>query len=119
MSSKPTISEVIIVEGKHDSIAVKNAVNAETLIVFGLSVRKHIGTIKRCHEDNGVIVFTDPDRNGQRIRDYISKQVRGIKHAYLLKSDAIGENGRIGVQYANSKYILSALQKADGTFIQE
>lgn len=117
MSTKPTISEVIVVEGKHDALAVRRAVNAEIFVVFGLSVKKHIEVIKKYQEDKGVIVFTDPDRNGEKIRKYIDTRVPGAKHACLYRKDAIGENHRIGVEYANEGAIITAVQNAKATFL--
>ncbi len=88
-------------------------------MVFGLCVRKHIENIRKYQKDNGVIVFTDPDRNGEKIRKYIDKHVHGVKHAYISRHDAIGENHRIGIQYANDSAIILALRNAKATFIQD
>ena len=78
------IREVIVVEGKDDEAAVKKAVDAEVIITSGLGIEEK--TIERiCHaqQRTGVIIFTDPDFPGEKIRKMISEKVPGCKHAYL------------------------------------
>jgi ribonuclease M5 len=63
------IKEIIVVEGRSDERAVKQAVDAEVIITqgFGLTgeTLRRIATAQR---RNGVIVFTDPDHAGELIR---------------------------------------------------
>lgn len=53
-----------------------------------------------------------------KIREYIGACVPGAKHAHLDRTDAIGRNHRIGVEYANEESIILALQNAKATFIE-
>ena len=63
------IKEVIVVEGKDDIAAVKKAVNEEMIAtgVFGIN-DKVIARIKEAQKRKGVIVLTDPDFAGEKIR---------------------------------------------------
>jgi ribonuclease M5 len=78
------IKEVIVVEGRDDYIAVKRAVDAEIIITGGYALPKSAMTkIKLASERRGVIIFTDPDYMGERIRRIIAGKVKGCKHAFL------------------------------------
>lgn len=56
----------------------------------------------------GVIVFTDPDHAGERIRRIITEKVPGCKHAFLDQRDATYK-GSIGVEHAAPEVIRQAL----------
>ena len=71
---KKKIKEVIVVEGKDDISAVKNAVDAEVFQVNGHAVRKNrsIEFLKLAYENKGLIILTDPDYAGEEIRKYLT-----------------------------------------------
>ncbi len=106
------IKEVIVVEGRDDVDAVKKALDAEIIAVGGFGINaKVIERIKEAQKRKGVIVFTDPDFAGEKIRRIISKRVEGIKHAYISKEDGL-KDGDIGVENAYPQVILKALENA-------
>ncbi|NMM61611.1 ribonuclease M5 [Clostridium sp. P21] len=106
------IKEVIVVEGRDDITAVKRAVDAEIIAVGGFGINaKVIERIKEAQKRQGVIVFTDPDFAGEKIRRIISKRVKGIKHAYIAQEDGT-KNGDIGVENAEPDVIIRALENA-------
>lgn len=105
------IKEVIVVEGKDDASAVKKAIKAEIITTGGFGFPK--GTIDRIKEAQkrcGVIIFTDPDFAGEKIRKKISNEVKGCKHAFLPREEA-KKDGDIGIENASTKSILNALSK--------
>lgn len=106
------IKEVIVVEGRDDITAVKQAVDAEVIAVggFGINARV-IERIKEAQKRKGVIVLTDPDFAGEKIRSIISKRVKGIKHAYIAQEDGI-KGDDIGVENASPEVIIEALNRA-------
>ncbi|SFC67920.1 ribonuclease M5 [Clostridium uliginosum] len=109
------IKEVIVVEGRDDVDAVKKALDAEIIAVGGFGINaKVIERIKEAQKRKGVIVLTDPDFAGEKIRRIISKRVKGIKHAYIAKEDGL-KNGDIGVENAVPKVIMRALEMAKVT----
>lgn len=109
------IKEVIVVEGRDDIDAVKKAVDAEIIAVGGFGINaKVIERIKEAQKRKGVIVLTDPDFAGEKIRRIISKRVKGIKHAYIAKEDGL-KDGDIGVENAKPEVILKALECAKVT----
>ncbi|MCD5413448.1 MAG: ribonuclease M5 [Clostridiales bacterium] len=106
------IKEVIVVEGKDDVSAVKRAVKAEIIITGGFALRPEtINRIKTAMLRQGVIIFTDPDFAGEKIRKIIASKVQGCKHAFLPKNEATF-NGNIGIENASVESILLALNKA-------
>ncbi|NLK95346.1 MAG: ribonuclease M5 [Clostridiales bacterium] len=109
------IKEVIVVEGRDDIAAVKQAVDAEMIAVGGFGINaKVIDRIKEAQKRKGVIVLTDPDFAGEKIRKIIAKRVKGIKHAYIAQEDGI-RDGDIGVENANPEVIIKALENAKVT----
>ncbi len=108
------IQEIIVVEGKDDTVAIKRAMNADTIETNGSAVNDAIiEQIRHAQEKRGVIIFTDPDYPGDKIRHTISSQVPGCKHAFLPKQQAIAKSGKgLGVEHASSIDIRSALQEA-------
>lgn len=112
---RPNFKEVIVVEGKDDVAAIKRACHAQTIITRGLGLTGEIiESIRRAQTQCGVIVLTDPDAPGEKIRDRIQKAVPGCRHAYLYR-DRKGPRGPVGVEYASPKEILEALERAQVT----
>ncbi|MEC0664630.1 ribonuclease M5 [Priestia flexa] len=106
------IKEIIVVEGRDDTVTIRRAVQADTIETNGSAVNDEtIEKIKLAQQTRGVIIFTDPDYPGQRIRNIVSEKVPGCKHAFLSKEQAKGKNGKgIGVEHASVEDIRQALQ---------
>lgn len=114
MIVKPHIKEVIVVEGKDDITALRRAVDADIVITNGLQLDdEKIAEIKALNEKYGVIVFTDPDFPGGKIRHKLKDAIPNLKHAYINKEDArCPKTGRLGVEYASPQAIIHALEQA-------
>ncbi|MGP1570138.1 MAG: ribonuclease M5 [Eubacteriales bacterium] len=115
------IGEVIVVEGRDDETAVKNAVKASTIATHGFHInRKTWQQIQNAYETRGIIVFTDPDFAGLQIRKRIKERCPLAKEAFLAKKDAL-KSGDIGIENASPQAIREALSKVRYTkkvFIQ-
>lgn len=104
------IKEIIVVEGRDDTTRVQWAVNADTIETNGSEISKEtIERIRKAQELRGVIIFTDPDFPGEKIRKIISQAVPGCKHAFLARKDAITKKG-LGVEHASKEAIRKALE---------
>lgn len=104
------IREMIVVEGKDDTTAVRRAVGADTIETGGSAIGEDVlRRIELAQERRGVIVLTDPDAPGERIRKLVTQRVPGCKHAFLTKSEARGRKG-IGVEHASDEAIRRALE---------
>ena len=105
------IKEVIVVEGRDDVRAVKRALDAEMIITHGFGMTEN--TLKRiefAQEKKGVIIFTDPDFAGEKIRKRIADRIKGCKHAFLSREEAT-KDGDIGIENASPESIIMALKK--------
>jgi ribonuclease M5 len=103
------INEIIVVEGKDDTVAIKRAVDAETIETGGSAVGEDVlRRVELAQQRRGVIIFTDPDHAGERIRKIVAQRVPGCKHAFLPQEEALYK-GDIGVENASPEAIKRAL----------
>ncbi|WP_019123173.1 ribonuclease M5 [Brevibacillus massiliensis] len=103
------IKELIVVEGRDDTVAILRAVNADTIETGGSAINDAvIQKIRLAQEKRGVIIFTDPDYPGERIRKIISQAVPGCKHAFIKREDGC-KKGKVGVEHASPEVIRQAL----------
>jgi ribonuclease M5 len=106
------IKELIVVEGRDDVNAVKRAVDAELIVTNGFGIRAEtFQRIEVAQRKKGVIILTDPDHMGERIRDRINARIKGCKNAYLTRTEARRKDN-IGVENATPEAIIAALEKA-------
>lgn len=104
------IKETIVVEGYHDKQAILKVVQANVIITNGAQIKaKTIELIKATQQSSGVIVFTDPDNPGKRLRALLDDKIPGLKHAVLPQHLARDKN-KVGVEHASSEHILLALE---------
>jgi len=105
------LKEVIVVEGKQDIVAVKKAVDAECIATGGYSLlTKTLEKIGLAYEKRGIIILTDPDSPGERIRRFLVKRFPKAQHAYVPRQAATA-NGDIGIEQASAQSIQLALSK--------
>lgn len=105
------IKEVIVVEGRSDTIAVQRAVQADTIETGGSAVSEDlIERIRLAQQKRGVIIFTDPDFPGETIRRIISEAVPGCKHAFITRKEG-RKNDSVGVEHASPDSIRKALSE--------
>jgi len=106
------IKEIIVVEGKSDISAVKRAVDAEVIATSGLGINENIiKIIKKASKNRGIIILTDPDFPGKKIRNILSEEIENCKHAYISR-DKAKKDGDIGVENASPEDIREALKNA-------
>lgn len=110
------IKEVIVVEGKDDISAVKAAVDAEIISTHGFGYgMKLISLLQDIEKRRGIIIFTDPDYMGNKIRKDLAKHLENPKHAFLPQGKAIKKDD-IGVENATAEDIILALKAARASF---
>ena len=118
------IKEAIVVEGNYDKIKLSRIVDTTIIVTDGFmifknkSLMKLIGTMA---DKRGVIVFTDSDRAGFQIRNYIKNVLHGknVKHAYIpdikgkeRRKDKPSKEGFLGVEGISDDIIIEALKNA-------
>lgn len=103
------IKEIIVVEGKDDTTAIKRAVEADTIETNGSAIGNDVlQRIRLANERRGIIIFTDPDHAGERIRKIVASHAPGCKHAFLPQELA-SYKGDIGIENASPEAIREAL----------
>lgn len=106
------IKEVIVVEGKDDTKQVQKAVDADTYETNGSAISQaDLAKLKKLQAARGLIVFTDPDFNGERIRKIISQAIPGVKHAFIERQQGVPTeaHGSLGVEHATPEVIKASL----------
>ncbi|WP_188456158.1 ribonuclease M5 [Virgibacillus oceani] len=108
------IKEVIVVEGRDDTAKIRQAVDADTIETNGSAINEGIlNQIRHAQVKRGVIIFTDPDYPGERIRHIVDQAVPGCKHAFLTRDEARARNphnNSLGIEHASVIAIKQALQ---------
>ena len=107
------IKEVIVVEGKDDTKRIQLAVDADTIETRGSAVPEEtLELIEQLADQRGIIIFTDPDFSGEKIRKTVAAVVPNAKHAFLRKDQAIPDKkGSLGVEHASPEAIEEALSQ--------
>jgi ribonuclease M5 len=106
------INEVVVVEGYHDLAKLKAIFETiDVYITNGSEVSNEtLEELKILNEKRGLILFLDPDYQGERIRRIINDYVGDTKHAFLTKKDCISKNKKkVGIEHAKREVIIKGL----------
>lgn len=104
------IQEIVVVEGKTDTATLKQLFDVDTIETHGLALSDQtLELIKEAGKSRGVIVLTDPDFPGMKIRNQVSEVVPDYKHAFVEKKDARGKK-KLGIAEARKEAIVEALE---------
>lgn len=107
--SKTVINALIVVEGTTDVSLLTSFLDVEIVTTNGSDVpRETIDYILEASKRKDVIVLTDPDYPGKRIRDVLDQHIPNLKHAYIPKEKAI-KHHKVGVAESDKETILDAL----------
>jgi ribonuclease M5 len=118
---------VVIVEGKYDKIKLSSILDAVIIETDGFAIfndKEKQKLIRRLAKTKGLLVLTDSDSAGFKIRSFIGGIVSNeeIKHAYI--PDIFGKEkrkvesskeGKLGVEGIPKDILLEALRKAGVT----
>lgn len=113
MAEKIKIQEIIVVEGKDDTKRIQQVVEADTIETIGSAINEEIlERIAHAEAIRGVIVFTDPDFSGEKIRKIITEAIPTVKHAFISRRLATPakRGASLGVEHASDEAIIEALK---------
>lgn len=103
------IKEIIVVEGKNDTKKLQSFFDCDTIETHGSCLSDWtLSYIKKAKNSRGVIIFTDPDGPGEKIRSIINEKVNGCKNAFIKKSKA-HTSKKVGIEHANKEDLFEAL----------
>ncbi len=115
------LKQAVIVEGKYDKIKLSNIVDAPIICTDGFGIfkdRELRNLIKSLAERNGIIVLTDSDSAGFKIRNFIGSFVdkKYISNAYIpdifgreRRKTEDSKEGKLGVEGVSESVIIEAL----------
>ncbi len=118
------IKETIIVEGKYDKIRLSPLFDANIIELGGFRIynnKDRLALIRRIAEKNGIIILTDSDSAGFRLRHYLSSAVPKERITNVFIPDVSGKEKRkakpgkenlIGVEGMKTEVLLDAFRKA-------
>lgn len=110
------IKEVIVVEGRDDTRRLREVFGeVDTIETNGSEINQEtLALIAKAQALRGVIVLTDPDFSGEKIRTTIQQAVPGVKHAFITKKNAVGKRkgSSLGVEHASPETLRQALKMA-------
>ena len=118
------INEAIIVEGNYDKARLANIVDATIIVTDGFMIfkdTKKAEMIKKLADTCGVIIFTDSDAAGFKIRNYLKNILsdKKVKHAYIpdikgkeRRKNHHSKEGFLGVEGVSDDIIITALNNA-------
>ncbi len=118
------IKEAIIVEGIYDKIKLSRFVDGVIFVTGGFSVIKNKGmlkSIKTLAEKTGIVILTDSDTAGFKIRNFIKQDIpeSQVKHAYIpeifgkeKRKATPGKEGLLGVEGMEEEILVKALKLA-------
>ena len=112
------IDQAIIVEGKYDKIKLASIVDAVIIVTNGFGIFKDtekLALIRYYAEKTGIIILTDSDSAGRKIRGYIKGAVSNGKITNVYIPDIFGKEKRkekLGVEGIKPEILLAAFEKS-------
>lgn len=109
---KDRINEIVIVEGKDDTKRLKRLFDVDTIETGGDALdEQKIRQIRTAVQKREIIIFTDPDFSGEKIRRTLTEVFPNAKHAFITKEEgAPTKKGSLGVEHASDEAIIQALK---------
>lgn len=118
------IKEAVIVEGNYDKIKLSGFLDGIIITTHGFAVYTNddfVKTMQELAKKTGVVIFTDSDSAGMRIRNYIKQKINEgtVKHAYIpdikgkeKRKRESSKEGFLGVEGMSEDVIIKALRDA-------
>ena len=118
------VREAVIVEGKYDKIKLSSVIDGVIIPTGGFGVFKNRETleiIRYFAKKTGIIILTDSDAAGFKIRSYLKGAIHEGKIINVYVPDIFGKErrkeapskeGKLGVEGIDGEIILEAFRKA-------
>lgn len=118
------IEQAVVVEGKYDKIKLSSIIDGVIITTNGFSVLKNkekLDLIRYYAKNKGIIILTDSDSAGFKIRSYLKGAVNegNIINVYIpdvfgkeKRKNAPSKEGKLGVEGIDCDVLLEAFKKA-------
>lgn len=108
---KLKIREAVVVEGRDDAAVLHLVTDALIIETHGFGIKKSTWELlDKAYKEKGLIILTDPDFSGEKIRRRLMESFPLSKHAYMPRKKAI-KNGDIGIENSDPKDVADVLRK--------
>ena len=122
------LDQAVIVEGKYDKMKLSSIIDAVIIETGGFAIFRNkelLKMIRKLADTKGVIIMTDSDAAGFKIRGYLSGALpkEKVKHVYI--PDIMGKErrkvvasseGKLGVEGIPVERLIQCLEKAGVLF---
>ncbi len=105
---------VIVVEGRHDQAKINSIYpNVHIITTQGSALTlETLALLKEINQLHTIIILTDPDAPGDKIRHAINQYIGETDHVFLRTKDCMNKAGnKVGVEHASSQVIKEALEQ--------
>lgn len=118
------INQAVIVEGKYDKIKLSSIIDGIIIVTNGFGIfkdKEKLELIRYYARTTGIIILTDSDSAGRKIRGYIKGAVNGgsIKNVFIpdifgkeKRKEKPSAEGKLGVEGIDAGILLEAFNKA-------
>lgn len=106
--------QIFVVEGKNDVNKLKSIFKDINVIsVGGSEVNKDVvNYLKQLKSTHEIIIITDPDYPGKKIRDYLESEIKDVKHIFLERHYSKSKNKKkIGLEHVSKEIIKEKLEE--------
>ena len=118
------VKQAVIVEGKYDKIKLSSIIDGLIITTDGFSIfkdKEKTALIRRLAENQGIIILTDSDSAGFKIRNYIRGCTQKGKITNIYIPDIFGKEkrkvvpskeGKLGVEGISADILKDTFEKA-------
>lgn len=118
------VKQAVIVEGKYDKIKLSSIIDGLIITTNGFSIfkdKEKTALIRRLAENQGIIILTDSDSAGFKIRNYIRGCTQKGKITNIYIPDIFGKEkrkvvpskeGKLGVEGISADILKDTFEKA-------
>jgi len=107
--SKTPLSAILVVEGPMDQAFLSGFLDCDFVQTNGSVIsRETLDYLKEASKTRQIIVLTDPDNPGKRIRARIAEEIPSVQHAFVRKEKSI-KGKKVGVAESTQEEVLLAL----------
>ena len=118
------INQAVIVEGKYDKIRLSSIIDGIIIVTNGFRIfkdKEKLELIRYYALTTGIVILTDSDSAGRKIRGYIKGAVRDGDISNVYIPDILGKEkrkekpsaeGKLGVEGMDATILLEAFKKA-------
>ncbi len=118
------IKEAIVVEGNYDKTRLSGFIDGIIITTHGFAIYSNddfIKTIQELSKKTGIVILTDSDSAGMRIRNFVKQKASDgvVKHAYIpdiegreRRKRRASKEGLLGVEGMSEEIIIKALKDA-------